>query len=97
MICQSSWRGECQIIAATRSSPMWMAINGAGGFDMNPRSQPTVEPAHAAHLDDLLDEALKGTFPASDPIAIGLSSQGDRPEVKRVRPGGPGPQDERSK
>ena len=26
--------------------------------------------AATAHLDDLLDEALKGTFPASDPIAI---------------------------
>lgn len=64
---------------------------------MNPRSQPTVEPAQAAHLDDLLDEEPKGKFPASDPIAVGLSSQGDRPEAKRVRPGGPDPQDERSK
>jgi hypothetical protein len=26
--------------------------------------------AATAHLDELLDEALKATFPASDPIAI---------------------------
>jgi hypothetical protein len=28
--------------------------------------------AAAAHLNDLLDEALKETFPASDPIAINV-------------------------
>lgn len=27
--------------------------------------------AHKAHLDSLLDEALQGTFPASDPISVG--------------------------
>ncbi len=26
--------------------------------------------AEMAHLDKLLDEALEGTFPASDPIAV---------------------------
>jgi len=45
---------------------------------MNPGAQPTVEPALAAHIDDLLDEALKGTFPASDPVAIGVTSQDDQ-------------------
>ena len=29
-------------------------------------------PAAMAHMNDLLDEALKGTFPASDPIAINI-------------------------
>jgi hypothetical protein len=27
--------------------------------------------AHKQHLNDLLDEGLKATFPASDPIAVG--------------------------
>jgi hypothetical protein len=34
-------------------------------------------PADKAHLEDLLDAALAGTFPASDPVS-GLVS--DRPE-----------------
>ena len=37
------------------------------------RAQSTDEErrsAAAKHLDEKLDEALKGTFPASDPIAI---------------------------
>ncbi|MEX2374478.1 MAG: hypothetical protein WD942_02690 [Dehalococcoidia bacterium] len=25
-----------------------------------------------SHLDELLDEGLKGTFPASDPVAVGF-------------------------
>ena len=29
-------------------------------------------PGAMAHMNDLLDEALKGTFPASDPIAINI-------------------------
>jgi hypothetical protein len=31
--------------------------------------------AATAHLDELLDEALKATFPASDPIAINVEPQ----------------------
>jgi len=37
---------------------------------------PATKPPHryssaaVAHLDELLDEALKATFPASDPVAI---------------------------
>jgi hypothetical protein len=36
------------------------------------KTKPPLGPskAEAAHLDDLLDEALRETFPASDPIAI---------------------------
>jgi hypothetical protein len=39
--------------------------------------------AEAAHLDSLLDEALRETFPASDPIAIMI----DRPS-KGIEPDG---------
>jgi hypothetical protein len=35
----------------------------------NPQKSPS---AAIAHMNDLLDEALKGTFPASDPIAINV-------------------------
>jgi hypothetical protein len=27
--------------------------------------------AHKRHVDELLDEALEGTFPASDPVSVG--------------------------
>ena len=37
--------------------------------------------AEAAHLDNLLDEALRETFPASDPIAITI----DHPAQRVVR------------
>jgi hypothetical protein len=30
--------------------------------------------ARASHIDNLLDEALKQTFPASDPIAIAVEA-----------------------
>jgi len=33
---------------------------------------PAANTARAAHIDNLLDEALKQTFPASDPIAIAV-------------------------
>lgn len=39
------------------------------------------ESAGVAHLDALLDEALKGTFPASDPIALNFD---DRPSATRT-------------
>jgi hypothetical protein len=35
---------------------------------------------HHAHADELLDEALRESFPASDPIAV------DVPESRRDRP-----------
>jgi hypothetical protein len=38
--------------------------------------------AATAHLDKLLDEALKATFPASDPIAIDVE-----PQIARSRNG----------
>ena len=36
--------------------------------------------ASAAHIDELLDEALKGTFPASDPVAIDVERGADERE-----------------
>jgi hypothetical protein len=30
------------------------------------------------HLDDLLDQALAASFPASDPVALDFESPGDR-------------------
>jgi hypothetical protein len=43
-------------------------------------------PAQKAHMNEPLDEALKQTFPASDPIAINVEVQS--PEA---RPGPPAP------
>ena len=45
--------------------------------DKKPRRAPT---AALAHIDELLDEALKGTFPASDPIAIDIERGADERE-----------------
>jgi hypothetical protein len=46
--------------------------NNAG----RPRKKPD-----RAHLEKLLDEALKGTFPASDPVAINVVEQADTKTV----------------
>ena len=37
-----------------------------------------------AHLDELLDEALKETFPASDPIAINVELEPPERESART-------------
>jgi hypothetical protein len=34
--------------------------------------------ATLAHIDELLDEALKQTFPASDPVAINIERPSDK-------------------
>jgi hypothetical protein len=38
-------------------------------------------PATMAHLNELLDEALEETFPASDPIAIAVELESAEPET----------------
>jgi hypothetical protein len=39
-------------------------------------------PAARAHMEELLDEALNETFPASDPVAINIERRSDqRPDV----------------
>ena len=40
-------------------------------------------PAVMTHLDELLDEALKLTFPASDPIAVAVESEFSEPGTSR--------------
>ena len=47
-------------------------------------------PAAMAHMNDLLDEALKGTFPASDPIAINIEPESPGDEIA-ITPGLPTP------
>ena len=37
-----------------------------------PKNLREPHPAAMAHLDELLDEASKDTFPASDPVAINV-------------------------
>ena len=37
------------------------------------------------HLDELLDEALKATFPASDPVAINIERGAEEREILTVR------------
>ena len=37
----------------------------------------TVTPRDAVHLDELLDQALADSFPASDPVAIDFASPAD--------------------
>jgi hypothetical protein len=39
---------------------------------LTPKNPQKSASAAIAHMNDLLDEALKGTFPASDPIAINV-------------------------
>jgi hypothetical protein len=39
-----------------------------------------------AHLDELLDEALKETFPASDPVAINVEFEPPEHESARTPP-----------
>ena len=47
----------------------------------NSKRLPQRVRATMAHLDELLDEALKETFPASDPVAINV----EQPEHEPAR------------
>jgi hypothetical protein len=42
--------------------------------------------ATLAHIDELLDEALKQTFPASDPVAINIERASDEPRDAKPPP-----------
>ena len=39
---------------------------------VSPDRKPQPAAAALTHIDELLDEALKATFPASDPVAINI-------------------------
>ena len=41
--------------------------------------------AAATHIDELLDEALKQTFPASDPVAINIERGADEREAVVIK------------
>jgi hypothetical protein len=51
--------------------------------DRRPQAMPDDKKVHKAsaaalaHIDELLDEALKQTFPASDPVAINIERASD--------------------
>src|SRR6266849_1137749 len=50
----------------------------------------TLPPPTIGHMDELLDEALNETFPASDPVAINIERASDQPAVtlRRMRSAG---------
>ena len=45
--------------------------------DKKPQRAPA---AALAHIDELLDDALKAKFPASDPVAISIEREADERE-----------------
>lgn len=46
---------------------------------------PAGSPAGAAHLDELLDQALEETFPASDPVAVRFDQPRDEIQSEEER------------
>jgi hypothetical protein len=48
---------------------------------LTPKSPQKSHAAAIAHMNDLLDEALKETFPASDPIAINVDLKSPDHEI----------------
>jgi hypothetical protein len=51
----------------------------------------------ATHVDDVLDEALKLTFPASDPIAVALEPAATVDETPENKPTGGGKEGKQQK
>jgi hypothetical protein len=52
----------------------------------NDKKLQTAAAAAFAHIDQLLDEALEATFPASDPVAINIELGADeRERLKSLR------------
>jgi hypothetical protein len=69
-------------------APFWQPVKRKGmmqriGRIRRPQVMPDEKKAHKAsaatlaHIDELLDEALKQTFPASDPVAINIEHASD--------------------
>ena len=57
--------------------PIYQRDEGEKGSKvmLTPKNPQKALPAAIAHMNDLLDEALKETFPASDPIAINIDPE----------------------
>jgi hypothetical protein len=51
----------------------------AEGHNVMMATKYPLEPVALAHLNELLDEALEETFPASDPIAIAVELESSEP------------------
>jgi hypothetical protein len=49
------------------------------------QARPLPKKPDRDHLDQLLDDALKGTFPASDPVAISMVEDDDAKRVADKR------------
>jgi hypothetical protein len=49
------------------------------------QARPLPKKPDRDHLDQLLDDALKGTFPASDPVAISMVEDDDARRVADKR------------
>ncbi len=50
-----------------------------------PKNPQKSLPAAMAHMNELLDEALQETFPASDPIAINVELESPAHEITATR------------
>ena len=53
---------------------------GAGAAKTAPVNEAKRQAAKREHMDELLDEALEETFPASDPIAVHEQLKKDAPQ-----------------
>src|SRR5215471_5065190 len=68
-----------------RNAPLVAAANTKGSTVMlTPKPLHKPLPAAMAHLDELLDEALKATFPASDPVAIDVELESPEQELTTI-------------
>jgi hypothetical protein len=59
----------------------WMPAGTGAEMNAMKRHLP-VNPAAKAHLDELLDDALAQSFPASDPIAVDFDAPRDEGVVE---------------
>ena len=62
--------GQAASLPAERGEESVMSAN-------KKRERQAVTPPNRRHLDNLLDQALADSFPASDPVAINFDSPGD--------------------
>jgi hypothetical protein len=72
--------------AAAAQTPLLVAPANTQGSTvmLTPKPLHKPLPAAMAHLDELLDEALKATFPASDPVAIDVELESPEQELTTI-------------